>query len=220
MTQHAHYLPTETRRRLASRPAALSQRLWGLDWESVLPWQIDDVSVEWGSLEEALPFMRDHYNEIFGTGDGRFFVEMMSEAKRRFCAEMDIFILRAGTETVGLVMGHPSDWSTYYVRSAALLAEYRARGVFPRFLEHFYEPLRGAGVERIEADASPSNQSVIRLHLSQGSIVTATGSSERWGAFVRFTKFLNEEPQEVFNRQFCCMPVRTGFPLAKERSRS
>jgi hypothetical protein len=194
--------------------------LWGLDWESVLPWQIDDVSVELGSLEEALPFMRDHYTEIFSTGDGRFFTEMMSEAKRRFFSEMDIFVLRAGTETVGIVMGHPADWSTYYVRSAALLAEQRARGVFPRFLEHFYGPLRDAGVERIEADASPSNQAVIRLHISQGSIITATGSSERWGAFVRFTKFLNDEPQAVFSRQFCAMPVRTGLPQTKDRSRS
>jgi hypothetical protein len=218
MTQH-HYVPV-TPRRSASRPVSLSQRLWGLDWERLLPWQIDDVVVEPGSLEEALPFMRDHYTEIFSTGDGRFFTEMMSEAKRRFFAEMDIFVLRVATETVGLVMGHPSDWSTYYVRSVALLAEHRARGVFPRFLEHFYGPLRNAGVERIEADASPSNQAVIRLHISQGSIVTATGSSERWGAFVRFTKFLNEEPQNVFNRQFCSMPVRSGLPLTKDRSRS
>src|SRR5580658_6991842 len=216
MTQHLQYAPLAPRRS-GPRPVALSQRLWGLDWDRLLPWQIDDVVVEAGSLEEAIPFMRDHYTEIFSTGDGRFFTEMMSEAKRRFFAEMDIFVLRVAGETVGLVMGHPSDWSTYYMRSVALLAQYRARGVFPRFLEHFYEPLRKAGVERIEADASPSNQAVIRLHLSEGSIVTATGSSERWGAFVRFTKFLNQEPHDVFHRQFCSMPVRTGLPPKIER---
>jgi ribosomal protein S18 acetylase RimI-like enzyme len=219
MTQELHYLPAMPRRS-APRAVSLSQRLWGLDWEALLPWQIDDVSVDLGSLEEALPFMRDHYTEIFSTGDGRFFTEMMSEAKRRFFAEMDIFVLRVAAETVGLVMGHPSDWSTYYMRNGALLPEYRARGVLPRFLEHIYEPLRAAGAERIETDASPSNQAVIRLHLSQGAVVTATGSSERWGAFVRFTKFLNEEPLKVFNRQFCSMPVRTGLPPKHERSRS
>jgi len=219
MTQQLHYVPAAPSH-TAPRSIPLSRRLWGLDWEDVLPWQIDDVSVELGSLEEALPFMRDHYTEIFSAGDGRFFTEMMSEAKRRFFTEMDIFLLRASGETVGLVMGHPSDWSTYYMRSVALLAEYRARGVFPRFLEHFYGPVRDAGVERIEADASPSNQAVIRLHLSQGSIVTATGSSERWGAFVRFTKFLNQEPHDVFHRQFCSMPVRNGLPPKRERSRS
>src|SRR5580692_1339638 len=187
MTLHLQYAPLAPRRS-GPRPLTLSQRLWGLDWERLLPWQIDDVSVELGSLEEALPFMRDHYTEIFSTGDGRFFTEMMSEAKRRFFAEMDIFVLRVGAETIGIVMAHPSDWSTYYMRSGALLAEYRARGVLPRFMEHFYGPLRDAGVERVETDASPSNQAVIRLHMSQGGMVTATGNSERWGAFVRFTK--------------------------------
>jgi hypothetical protein len=219
MTQHVHYTPAIPRRPRPQSPS-LSQRLWGLDWESVLPWQIDDVVVELGSLEEALPFMRDHYTEIFSLGDGRFYGEMMSEAKRRFFAEMDIFVLRVATETVGLIMGHPTDWSTYYLRSGALLAEYRARAVMPRLMEHVYGPLRDAGVERIETDASPSNQPVIRLHLSQGAMVTATGNSERWGAFVRFTKFLNEEPQDVFARQFCAMPVHTGLPPAKDRSRS
>jgi ribosomal protein S18 acetylase RimI-like enzyme len=201
-------------------PAALSQRLWGLDWSHELPWQIDDVTVEPGTFEDAFPFIREHYDEIFGTADGRFFREPMSEAKRRFFAEMDIFILRNEVKTIGLVIGHPTDWSTYYVRSVAFLAEYRARSLLPRFLEHFYGPLADAGVERVETDVSPSNQPVIRLHISQGFMVTASATSERWGALVHFTKFLSEEPENAFMRQFSSMPVRTGLQPTNERSPS
>jgi GNAT superfamily N-acetyltransferase len=185
-----------------------------------MPWQIDDVSVEAASFDEALPFVMDRYAEIFGPGDGRFFAEPMTDAKRRFCAEADVFLFRVKEETVGLVLAHPTDWSTYYVRSTALLAEYRARGVLPRFLEHFYGPLRKVGVERIETDVSPSNQPVIRLHIREGFVVTATSTSERWGALVHFTKFLGEESENIFLRQFCISPVLSGITPNEKRSPS
>jgi Acetyltransferase (GNAT) family len=197
-----------------------SRRLWGLDWNRRLPWHLGDVTVEWGSLDDAVPFVNERYGEIFGPGDGRFFTEPMSEAKRRYCSEADVFLFKAAGETVGLTLAHPTDWSTYYIRSTALLAEYRARGVLPRFAEHLYGPLRDVGVERIEAECSPSNQPVIRLHISEGFMVTATSNSERWGSLLRMTKFLKEEPEKIFVRQFCSMPVRTGPHPKKDRSRS
>jgi GNAT superfamily N-acetyltransferase len=218
MAQELQCTPAVDARKRASINA--SRRLWGLDWSRRLPWRLDDVTVEWGSINEALPFVAERYAEIFGTDDGRFFAEPMSEAKRRFCAESDVFLFRADGETVGLVLAHPTDWSTYYVRSTALLAEYRARGILPRFLEHFYGPLREVGVERIESDCSPSNQPVIRLHTSEGFMVTGSGNSDRWGGLLHMTKYLRGEPEKVFIRQFCTAPVRTGLHPKKDRSRS
>jgi hypothetical protein len=51
---------------------------------------------------------------------------------------------------------------------------------------------------------------------------TGTLLSERWGAMVHFTKFLSEEKEEVFLRQFCSGVkyqlrdrLETGGPLER-----
>jgi hypothetical protein len=210
---------------LATPPAArrwtrtASRRLWGLDWKRTMPWQIDEISVDLGTLEEAFSFVTERYAEIFGPGDGRFFDEPMTAAKQRYCSEADVFLFRVSGEVVGLVLAHPTDWSTYYVRTTALLAPYRARGVLPRFLEHFYGPLKRAGVARLETDCSPVNTPVIRLQMREGFVITATTNSDRWGALVHFTKFLTEEPEGVFIRQFCVSPTHLALDhLNKDRS--
>jgi hypothetical protein len=205
MAQHLRLIPGIAPLRRPTKSA--SRRLWGLDWGRYLPWQIDELTVRLGTFDEALPFVSERYAEIFGPGDGRFFTEPMSEAKSRFCADADVFLFRVMGKTVGLVLAHPTDWSTYYVRSTALLAPYRARGVLPRFLEHFYGPLREAGVLRVESDSSPGNTPVIRLHVREGFVVTGSSNSERWGALLHFTKFLQEEPEGLFMRQFCSIPI-------------
>ena len=114
----------------------LSQKLWDLDWAQLLPWSFEEVTVEVGTFDEALPFVAEHYARIFGTDElaGRFLVEAMTPAKRRFGAEMDVFLFRAEGRTVGIFMSHPSDWSTYYMRTAALLPEYRGRHLVSRFM--------------------------------------------------------------------------------------
>lgn len=203
--------------------APLSLRLWDLDWNRKLPWQLDDaVSVESGSFDQALPFMQEHYGEIFGgTEESRFLVEPMSEAKRRFCSELDIFLFRADGRAVGILMGHPTDWSTYYIRSTAFIEEYRARGLMRIFLVPFWKALRDAGVDRVESEVSPTNKPTLALQMKEGFIVTSAGMSERWGAVLRLTKYLSSEPERVFARQFCSMPTRTtSFDPQRDRSRS
>jgi GNAT superfamily N-acetyltransferase len=200
----------------------LSLRLWDLDWNRHLPLQLDEgVSVEFGTFDKALPFMQEHYGEIFGTPESLFLVEPMTEAKRRFCAEMDSFLFRAEGRTVGILLAHPTDWSTYYVRTTAFVEEYRGRGFMRMFLVHFWAALRAAGVARVESEASPANIPVLSLQMKEGFVVTSAGSSERWGATVRLTKFLSPEPENVFRRQFCSMPTRTtAFEPKPDRSRS
>src|SRR5262245_10721779 len=110
--------------RLLTSPSSetLSRRLWDIDWAERLPWTLaDGSSVERGSFEDALPFMAENYAGIFGDEPERFLVEGMTDAKRRFWREMDVFVLRCDGVTAGICAGHPSDWSTYYVRTFALL---------------------------------------------------------------------------------------------------
>jgi ribosomal protein S18 acetylase RimI-like enzyme len=196
----------------------LSVKLWDLDWSRVLPWTIEGVTVEHASFDEALPFVGEHYAAIFGTAEAsaRFLVEPMTPAKRRFGGEMDVFLFRDGGRSVGVHMSHPTDWSTYYMRTTALLPEYRGRGIVSRFMELVVEPLRAAGVARIEGDVAPTNTPMVKLNLAQGFVVTATTTSERWGVNLRLTKFLSDEAERVFARQFCTMAVRPARSPGKK----
>jgi len=195
-------------RREAEAPLSMSMRLWGLDWGAHLPWYFDDVRAEVATAEEALPFIRQHYPAIFGKpgGEGQFLSSPMTEAKRRFFGEMDFFMLRVGDQDAGIVFGHPTDWTSYYVRSAAVVPAFRDRRVLTQFGERLFEPLRSVGVERIEAESSPANVPMARLLTGQGYIVTASVNSERWGVMLRYTKFLVAEAQAAFMRQYTAMP--------------
>jgi len=210
-------------RRVEREALPMSQRLWNLDWRAVLPWHFDDGRAEFATPEEALPFVQDHYGAIFGQKDleGRFLPSPTTEAKRRFFGEMDYFLFRVDQHVAGVLMGHPTDWTTYYIRSAALLPEYRERRVLTRFLERLDQPLRAAGIERVEAECSPANVPVVRLLTAQGYVATASMSSERWGLMLRYTKFLSEDARAAFMRQYTAMPFaerrRDDTPNLKRR---
>jgi ribosomal protein S18 acetylase RimI-like enzyme len=194
----------------------LSSRLWDIKWRRILPWTFEDVSVEAVAFDDAIPFMEKHYGRIFSSpgGESRFLGDPLTETKRRFGAEMDVFQFRAPEGVIGLIMGHPTDWSTYYFRSAAFLPEFRDRRLASRLLERLYAPLREVGVERIDAECSPANMPMTRLFLAQGFMMTATGNSERWGYMGRFTKFLREEGETVFLRQYCAASFGRNVPVS------
>jgi hypothetical protein len=188
----------------------------------VLPWTFEEIQVESARFDKALPFIREHYAAIFGTdvGEQRFLASPMNEAKRRFCNESDAFLFRARSRVVGLLLANPVDWSTYYMRSVAVLPEFRERRLLTRFMERSYEPLRKAGVERIEGECSPANTPMMRMLVGQGFLVTSMANSERWGSTVRFTKFLTDDHEAVFLRQFSNLPVRKKTTHTLERSTS
>ena len=152
--------------------APMSQRLWNLDWRAALPWHFDDGRAEFATPEAALPFVQEHYPAIFGQKDleGRFLPSPTTEAKRRFFLEMDYFVFRVGDDVAGVLMGHPTDWTTYYIRSAALLPEYRERRVLTQFLDRLDQPLRAAGrgarrgrvLARQRARGSPADRARVR----------------------------------------------------------
>ncbi len=194
----------------------LSERIWQADWTEGVPKAFGGVTLERGTFEQAAPFVREHYQAIFGA-DGqadRFLVEPMSPAKMRFGAEMDVLHYRHDNRTVGLLMGHPIDWSTYYFRSVALLPQYRERHVVTDSVAWTHDRLAAVGVHRVEGECAPANAPMMKMLVNLGYIVTSTTNSERWGATVRFTKFLRAEAKETFMRQFCAM--RTP-PRSSER---
>jgi ribosomal protein S18 acetylase RimI-like enzyme len=187
-----------------------SARLWGLDWDLVTPWTFDGVEVVMGTFDDATPFVEAHYPTIFTAHGTRFLADAMSPAKQRFLEGMDVFLCRADDRIVGVLMGHPLDWSSYYMRSAALLPEYRDRRVLTRLVEAMYAPLAAAGVERIEGDIAPTNLPMVKMLTRLGWIPAGTLNSERWGATVRFVRYLRAEAEDVFARQFCGMRVQSS----------
>jgi RimJ/RimL family protein N-acetyltransferase len=195
-----------------ARGATLSRRIWDLDWATHLPWTFGDIAVEVGTFrDDAAPFIAEHYAAIFGTQDpSRFFVEATSAAKRHFGDEMDVLCFRDAGRTIGILVGHPVDWSTYYFRTVALLPEYRDQGLFAAGLKRAHQVLAVSGADRAEGECSPTNLPMMRALTKLGYVVTATVNSERWGATVRFTKHLRPEAEAVFVRQFCAVHVRSA----------
>ena len=183
-----------------------SKRWWDLDWNRVLPWQIEDVTVELSSYDEVLPFVEANYDRLFGERDPRFFFEEMNEAKRRFWAEADVFAFRREGQTIGYFGGHPSDWSTYYCRTMAILTDAREARVASEIASRLCNALADAGVARMEVDTSIANIPMTRILQRLGFVVTSTIISERWGTMLRFTKLLREDAARVFNRQYVYVP--------------
>lgn len=203
--------PTSERRAPETRRATpLSQRLWGLEWSRILPWQFDSVEVVPGSFAEAMPFVEAHYAGIFkadGQGE-RFLSDPMTPAKLRFGEEMDVFLMRSEGREVGVMMAHPTDWSSYYVRTIAVLPEARNQHVVTQFAAALDAPLRAVGAERIEADVSPGNLPMLRVLIGQGWVVNGTQNSERWGSHLRLCRFLRPEAEQTFAKQFCGLHVK------------
>lgn len=186
------------------RNVTLAERLWNLDWSRELPWNFDGIAVERSCFDEIEPFVSEHYPTIFASAaeGSRFLSEPLSEAKRRFWDETDVFAFRFEGRLVGICAAHPSDWSTYYVRTFALLPEFRERRVLTDFEQAFSKCTRDAGIARWDVECSPMNTPVIRMFTGAGCVVTATQTSERWGAMLRFTKFLSEDAKAAYVRQF------------------
>ncbi len=184
----------------------LSTLLWGFSWSEILPYALgNEVSVVFSSFDRALPFIRNHYAEIFHEdATASPFVTKVDTARQRYYrAAGDFFEFVHDERTVGLLIGTPIDWGSYYIRSAAALPSYQGKKIIQRFFPVLFDQLKRAGVERVEADTSPSNMATMHLLTRLRFNMTGTVLSERWGAHVHFTKFLDETSEHVFLEQFC-----------------
>ncbi len=186
---------------------SLAKMLWNIDWAECLPVTIsEDVHVEYGSFTTASAFIAQHYAEIFEQVPGAsvFTGGQSSTARARYYRSVaDFFQFMHGADVVGILVCTPLDWSTYYLRSGAILPAYQNSKLMQRFVPLVFATLAGAGVERIETDTSPSNLRMMQLLTHLGFNVSGTVLTERWGAHVKFTKFLDEESERVFLDQFC-----------------
>lgn len=195
-----------------------SYRLWQLDWARVLPWTLGEGIVsEFVPFERAMPFIRANYGTIFDEESSAYAPEALSSAKLRFYAECDIFLFRDGERDVGVMIGHPTDWSSYYVRTTALLDEYQGKAIAAEHLVRMMSVLRAADVQRLDIETAPSNQVCMRTALRLGFNATAMSLSERWGALTRFTAFLSRDHERSFIHQFSGTTAGSSWKRCDER---
>lgn len=184
----------------------LTEVLWGIRWSDHLPRSVGDgVLVVPSSYDEAMPFIEAHFAAIFeDEGEGRFSQRSASGARTRYYRTVgDFFEFRQGDRTVALMIGTAQDWSTYFIRSLAALPGGPGQNAIRPFYYQLLEILRAAGVERVEADTSPSNLAMLQLFTRLRFNPSGTVLTDRWGAQLRFTKFLDTSAEEVFLNQFC-----------------
>ncbi|MCZ7682699.1 MAG: GNAT family N-acetyltransferase [Sandaracinaceae bacterium] len=185
---------------------SFSQIIYGIQWSDHFPIRLEDgVEVDVASVEDATAFMAAHYARIFGSDpeDRRFFSDPSSPARARFLAGSDRFLFREHGQAIGLLVGNPVDWSTYYWRSVAFLPEHQGRGLLAAVLAHTDRVMREAGVVRVEGRGRPINYKQVRLLLRLGYCVTGSSNSDRWGTMLRLTKYLDASAEERFVTQFC-----------------
>ena len=183
---------------------SLSMRWWNLDWRAHLPVTFGEVTVGLATLADAEAFIGEHYPRMFAAADGAaWLANPMTEAKRRFYRDADIFVFRERDRAVGLQIGHPTDWSTYYVRTVALLPDHRGRGLLADLTAHVASVLALVGVERLEGDIPPANTANLLAQTRLGYVATGTLNTERWGLVIRVTKYLRDDADAAFRHHFC-----------------
>jgi hypothetical protein len=185
---------------------APSKLFWNIDWNDFLPLQLtnDGIFVQYSSYEKSSIFIKEHYSDIFEQNPEDPFVSENSIAKTNYFKHLgDFFEFYHIDQIVGLLLCTPTDWNTYYLRSGAVLKNYHGRKLLQRFFPILADILKIGGVERIETDTSPSNLAMMHILTKLRFNVTGNILTDRWGAHIHFTKFLNETCEKVFLDQFC-----------------
>jgi RimJ/RimL family protein N-acetyltransferase len=197
----------ERREASSTTQTSLAKVLWNIDWAECLPVPVTDgIHVEYGSFSSASEFIAQHYAAIFEQvpDESVFTGGQSSTARARYYRSVaDFFQFMHDGKVVGLLVCTPLDWSTYYLRSGALLPAYQNSKLMQCFVPLIFARLARAGVERVETDTSPSNLRMMQLLTHMGFNVSGTVLTERWGAHVKFTKFLDEHSEQIFLDQFC-----------------
>lgn len=187
----------------------LAERIWDFSWNEVLPRPIGTkgVIMTREPFDEIATFAATHFERIFEieNRDNPFLNNEPSGYKERYYRETaDIFGYRLDGELIGVTLSEPLDWNSYHVRHHSVLEKFQGLGITQGFLNEVVIPeLKKLNVKRIQIETSPANLPVIQILTRLRFNITGTVLSERWGANLCMTKFLDPRNESVFLEQFC-----------------
>jgi hypothetical protein len=199
----------------------LSDEFWSLDLTRGLPRVItrDGIELAAGDLDRIRHFLKTVFPTLTEEGLGAAPLEpSVAQTKRWYLgAASDLLELRKRGETIGVMIGAPEDWSTYYLRIYAVSPEHQRPVVTRRFAQSVIERLAACGVQRVVTDTSPANTSAA-LRLSELQFhVTGQQLSERYGPLIRYTKFLDPAAESAFLSRFAgSAPPRAARPRTRK----
>jgi hypothetical protein len=184
----------------------LSNRLWGLDLYERLPIVLthDEVVAQRGELSRVRAFLNAEFPTLTEEALSAPSSELVARAKRTYLeTDCDSIELRHRGRTVGVLLGAPEDWSSYYIRIFAVTQSYQRPALIRRFgRECLFERLAAHEVQRVLADTSPVNIAMSRTLSELHFHVTGHQLSDRWGPLVRYTKFLDRACEDAFLKRF------------------
>jgi hypothetical protein len=184
----------------------LSDEFWNLDLTRGLPRAMtrDGIELTAGEIDRIRHFLQTVFPTLTEEGLGAAPLEpSVAHTKRWYLgAASDLLELRKRGETIGVMIGAPEDWSTYYLRIYAVSPEHQRSIVTRRFAQCVLDRLAQCGVQRVVTDTSPANASAA-LRLSELQFhVTGQQLSERYGPLIRYTKFLDPAAEAAFLSRF------------------
>lgn len=203
-----------------SRGGTVSERIYGLNWRKHFPLDLGGgLSVDAAPAEEGLAFMRRNFAEIYrDSPPGAFLTEEYNDNKLRYYREAgDFFLFREGAKPVGIFVGTPVDWSTYFFRNCSILPEYQGKKIYQKLLVHLLKVLPHYGIDRVEGDVSPANLGHIHILNKLQFNIAGLRMTERWGSLLHFTKYLSPKHEQVFLDQYC-HGVRPQVKTTRETS--
>lgn len=186
----------------------LSQQLWNINWADHVPARLasSNLVVSEVSHEQATAFLRRANAHVFGE-QGPWAAQRQREdpaAKQKyFEVACDAFGFWDDESLIGLFIGNPTDWSSYYMRWLCVAPEFQKKRVSTEFLQMLFRILRAAGVARVECETAPNNTAGTAGLTSLGFRVAGMSLSERWGALTRLYKHLDEQAEGAFVEAFC-----------------
>jgi hypothetical protein len=180
----------------------LSDAFWRCDFTAGLPRTIskDGVEVTAGRLDRIRGFLTREFPTLTEEGLAAAPLDpQLAHTKRWYLGQAcDLIEMRKDDETIGVMIGAPEDWSTYYLRIYAVSPRYQRSILTRRFYECMVEPLLACGVQRVVTDTSPTNASAARRLSEMQFHVTGQQLSDRYGPLIRYTKFLDPAAEAAF----------------------
>ncbi len=185
---------------------SLSTKLWGLELCRDLPRVLssDGIEATRGDLTRVRSFLAEEFPLFGEEALGAQPSASIRDAKRWYLhAACDAIELRHGGHTIGVFIGAPEDWSSYYIRTFAVVQAYQRPALIRRFgRECVFGPLAEHHVERVVADTSPANLAMSRCFTELHFHVTGHQLGDRWGPLVRYTRFLDPACEAAFLKRF------------------